>query len=41
MKTLGTGNNIRTRNGAIMRLSEYSSLREPKDILTRLYGWEN
>jgi hypothetical protein len=41
LKNLGSGPNIRKRNANAMRLSEYTSHKEPKTILNKLYDWEN
>ena len=40
-RQLGTGPNIRARNAAVMRLAEYSNLKDTKEILGKLYEWEN
>ncbi len=39
VKSLGNTQNIRQRNASIMRLGEYSSLKETKDVLKKLYDW--
>lgn len=41
LKSLGVTPNIKQRNAGIMRLSEYCSVKEAKQILTRLYDWQN
>lgn len=39
MKSLGTQDNLRQRNAKIMRIAEYSYMRDQKELLTKLYGW--
>jgi hypothetical protein len=40
IKGLGAGQNIRARSAALLKLAEYCSVREPKELLIRLYEWE-
>ena len=39
IRALGTETNIRQRNAKVMRLDQYSSMRDPKELLSKLYGW--
>ena len=38
IKSLGTDGNLRQKNSTFMKLSMYSSCKDPKDLLNRLYG---
>ena len=40
-KGLGTTPNIRGRSAALLKLGQYGGMKEPKEVLSRLYDWEN
>lgn len=40
LKGLGANPSIRNRSAAILKLTEYSSIKDPKELLIKLYDWE-